>query len=76
MNLSDYVDFISELSKEVNGSHIDYSMLTIDENTLYKTLAYDVIEKIELGDIHIARATILALLVENFTLNLKLLSRG
>lgn len=72
MNLSEYVKFLAELSKDVNGDHIDWGMLRVDENELYATMALQVIENEGLTDIHIARATVIALLVENFALNMKL----
>lgn len=69
------VDAIAELAKEVNGSEIDWGMLSIDEDSAYKLMANSTLENAGLDDPIIARSVVTALLVENFILNYKLLNR-
>lgn len=67
------VEFIAELAQEVNGSTIDWSMLSVEESEAYKLMASQALENKALDDPMIARSVVTALLVENFTLNLRLL---
>lgn len=67
------VDFISEMAMEVNGSHIDWGMLAVDEATAYKMIATSTLENKGLDDPIVARSVVTALLVENMVLNIKLM---
>lgn len=67
------VDAIKELAMEVNGSHIDWGMLSVDEEGAYRMMALSAVENKDLDDPIIARSVVTALLVENFVLNLKLM---
>lgn len=65
---------IVELAKELDGSDpIDWSDLNISENEAYVMMASQ-IQNMDL-DLLTARAIIVKLLVENFSLNLKILGK-
>ena len=74
--MNDYIDSIVMLAQEVElGDPIDWSVLSIDEESAYKLMAMRVIEQFDrynLDERNIMIATIVKLVVENFTLNLKL----
>lgn len=74
--MNDYIDSIVMLAQEVElGDPIDWSVLSIDEESAYKLMAMSVIEQFDrynLDERNIMIATIVKLVVENFTLNLKL----
>lgn len=73
-----FVQHIIDIAKEIETEDpIDWGMLAIDEDHAYRLLAYSMVE--QLGDKYtdpnskeVLLATILKLVVENFTLNLKL----
>ena len=73
-----YLDLIVELAKEVETEDpIDWGMLTIDEDNAYNLIASNTLETLlpkynqpEFREIILA--TVVKLVVENFTLNLKL----
>lgn len=71
----EYIDLLVSIAKDVNQNDIDWGMLNIDENELYKMLAMDLIDQKGCQDIHMLRATLLAMLVENFVLNMKILQK-
>jgi hypothetical protein len=64
------------LAQEVEvGDPIDWGVLNIDEESAYRLMAMSVVEKFDTQDQDersIMIATIVKLVVENFTLNLKL----
>ncbi len=74
--VNDYIDKIVMLAQEVEvGDPIDWGVLNIDEEFAYRLMAMSVVEKFDTQDQDersIMIATIVKLLVENFTLNLKL----
>lgn len=74
--MNDYIDKIVMLAQEVEvGDPIDWGVLNIDEESAYRLLAMSVVEKFDVQDQDersIMIATIVKLVVENFTLNLKL----
>lgn len=78
MEISQRVDYIVSLAKDVETQDpIDWGMLNIDEESAYKLIALNVVEAMnDKYDRHDYRdvllATIVKLVVENFTLNLKL----
>lgn len=73
-----YVDYIVALAKEVESQDpIDWGMLTVSEDDAYRLLASTVVENLapkyndpDFQDVMVA--TVVKLVVENFTLNLKL----
>lgn len=69
------VELIVDFAKDINGSDIDFGLLEVDENGLYKTLALTIADNADIDDPIISRATILALTVENFVLNAKLMGK-
>lgn len=69
------VNLIVELAKEINGNDIDFGDLAVDEDGMYKTLALSIADNCGMDDPIISRATLLALTVENFILNARLLGR-
>ncbi len=73
MSSQKLVEFIAELAQEVNGPNIDWSMLAVEEAEAYKLMASQALENKALDDPMIARSVVTALLVENFTLNLRLM---
>lgn len=78
--MNDYIDKIVMLAQEVEvGDPIDWGVLNIDEESAFKLIAMSVVENIHnqdhINDKDIMIATIVKLVVENFTLNLKLNQR-
>ena len=79
--MTDYVNHIAELAKEVEAEDpIDWGMLSINEDEVYRLMALHVVETIapkydqpEFRDVMLA--TVVKLVVENFVLNLKLKER-
>lgn len=77
----DYIELIIDLAKQVETEDpIDWGMLSIDEDGAYRLMALNLLESIlpkyndpEFKEIMIA--TVLKLVVENFTLNLQLRTR-
>lgn len=75
---SSYVDLIVDLAQQVEiGDPIDWGMLTIDEQNAYRMVALSVLEHTlpKYNDPNfreIILATVVKLVVENFTLNLKM----
>ena len=71
-----YIDRIVELAQEVESEDpIDWGMLSIDEENAYKLIAMNVVNqfsKYDISEREVMIATITKLVVENFTLNLKL----
>ena len=73
-----YLDLIVELAKEVETEDpIDWGMLSIDEENAYRLIAANTLETLmpkydqpEFREVMLA--TVVKLVVENFTLNLKL----
>lgn len=78
MEVSQHVAHIVSLAKEVETEDpIDWGMLNIDENAAYNLVALNVVETMnakysEHNYRDVLLATIVKLVVENFTLNLKL----
>jgi len=76
MGKSVEVDRLVELAQEVElNDPIDWSQLTIDRDTAYTLIAYSVVEQFDKyseSEREVMLATITKLVVENFTLNLKL----
>jgi hypothetical protein len=74
--VNDYIDKIVSLAREVEiGDPIDWGLLNIDEESAYKLMTMSVVEKFSEfspNERSIMIATIVKLVVENFTLNLKL----
>lgn len=74
--MNDYIDEIVSLAREVEiGDPIDWGLLNIDEESAYKLMTMSVVEKFNEfspNERSIMIATIVKLVVENFTLNLKL----
>lgn len=71
----EYIELLVDIAKNVNGSDIDWGMLSVDEDGLYRTLAMSMLEEKGCEDVHMLRATLLAMLVENFILNLKVMKK-
>jgi hypothetical protein len=75
---SEYVDLISSLAQEVEAEDpIDWGLLAIDEDEAYRIMTISVLEMMadkydqpNMKDVLLA--TIVKLVVENFTLNLKM----
>jgi hypothetical protein len=68
------VETLAELAMEVEVSDpIDWGMLRIDEHTAYKIMAANVLEMYDETDTLTLLATVTKLVVENFTLQLKLM---
>jgi len=79
MSLTEYVHHIAYLAKDVDRqSPIDWGMLAIDEDQAYSLMASKVVEELlpKYNDPETFRdimlATVVQLVVENFTLNIKL----
>lgn len=74
----EYVELISELAQEVEASDpIDWGMLAISEEETYRLMTLSVLEMFkdkynEPNFNEIMFATVVKLVVENFTLNLKI----
>ena len=82
MNITpEYVEYLVEMAREIETSDpIDWGMLNISEDEAYRLMALNVLEMMlpkyndpSMRDV--LMATIIKLVVENFTLNLKLLQR-
>jgi hypothetical protein len=71
--LTSPVDAIVELAMTVNENHIDWGMLSVDEENAYRMMAISTLENKDLDDPIIGRSVVTALLVENMVLNIKLL---
>lgn len=75
---SEYINLIVDLAKEVETEDpIDWGLLTINEDTAYRLIASSTLETLlpkynEPEFREIMLATVVKLVVENFTLNLKL----
>lgn len=77
----DYISYIIDLAKQVESQdNIDWGMLRIDEDQAYRLVTLNTLEALKdkyndpsFRDVIIA--TIIKLVVENFTLNLKLQER-
>lgn len=69
------IELMIEFAKDINDKDIDFGELAVDEENLYKTLALTLADNPNIDDPIIARATILALTVENFVLNAKLFGK-
>ena len=70
------LDIIVELAKESEVTDpIDWGHLSIDEETAYRMMATHVLE-MDLSDPYVTQSIITKLIVENFVLNLKLLSNN
>ncbi len=71
-----YIDRIVSIAQEVESEDpIDWGMLEINEEDAYKLIAMNVVNQFSNFDINerdIMIATITKLVVENFTLNLKI----
>ena len=76
MTTNELINDVVALAKEVDvgGSIVDFGLLSLDEDAIFNLMASNVIEGyLELLDGNlIAMATITALLVENFVLNVQL----
>jgi hypothetical protein len=74
MNEQSLVDLIVELAQDTEVvDPIDWGQLNIDETTAFRLMATHVLE-MDLSEPYVTQAIITKLLVENFVLNLKLLS--
>ena len=75
---SDYVEYLVALAREIETEDpIDWGMLSIDEDNAYRLIASSVVEQMmpkyndpDMKDVLLA--TVIKLVVENFTLYLKL----
>lgn len=71
-----YIDRIVSIAQEVESEDpIDWGMLEINEEDAYKLIAMNVVNQFSNFDINereVMLATIIKLVVENFTLNLKI----
>ena len=78
MKIDEYVDLIVDLAKEVEVEDpIDWGMLSIDEDSAYRLMALNAVEQLlpkyeDPSFREVMVATVVKLLVENFTLHLKL----
>lgn len=78
---SDYVELIVDLAKQVESEDpIDWGLLNVDEENAYRLITTNTLEHLlpkydqpEFREVVIA--TVVKLVVENFTLNLKLQER-
>lgn len=69
-------ELLAELAQEVESEDpIDWAMLPIDESTAYIMMATNVLEAYDDADQIALLATITKLVVENFTLHLKIEQR-
>lgn len=74
----DYIEHLVRLAKDVEAEDpIDWGLLAIDEDEAYRLMAMNVVEMMfdkygqpEMRDVMLA--TVIKLVVENFTLNLRL----
>jgi hypothetical protein len=79
MNIHEYVEHIVELAQDVDTENpIDWGMLAVDEESAYRLIASRLVEDLlpKYKDPEMFRdimlATVVQLVVENFTLNLRL----
>lgn len=81
--MNEYIDKIVTLSKDIESQDsIDWDSLNIDKDSIFRLMAMNVIEYLNCQEINgkiyyeadrdIMISTIIKLLVENFSLNLKL----
>jgi hypothetical protein len=80
MSSPKYVDYIVSIAQEIESEDpIDWGMLAIDETAAYKLMSANVIDMFDKYDKSILNdmlvATVVKLVVENFTLQLKLQQR-
>lgn len=67
------IELLVQLAKEVESEDpIDWGLLNISEEDAYRLMAMNVLEMTD--DVLILKATLTKLLVENMTLNIKLLA--
>lgn len=73
MTIEEVVNLIADLAKEVDlEDPIDFGMLAVDEDTLWKMMASNVLELMRVDTVSermVMMATITKLLVENFVLH-------
>jgi hypothetical protein len=77
MTTEEIINLIAELAQEVDlEDPIDFGMLLVDEKTLWKMMASNVLELMRVDTINdkmIMMATITKLLVENFVLHAQMM---
>ena len=77
MTTEEVVNLIADLAQEVDKeSPIDFGMLLVDEDTLWKMMASNVLELMRVDGINekmVMMATITKLLVENFVLHAQMM---
>ena len=77
MTTEEVVNLIADLAKEVDlEDPIDFGMLLVDEDTLWKMMASNVLELMRVdtvGERMVMMATITKLLVENFVLHAQMM---
>lgn len=77
MTTEEVVNLIADLAKEVDlEDPIDFGMLLVDEDTLWKMMASNVLELMRVDGINekmVMMATITKLLVENFVLHAQMM---
>lgn len=73
MNQHEYMEYLISLAKEVESEDgIDWGMLNMDEDTVYRVVAASIVQDFNNINRDIMMASILKLLVENFVLNYQL----
>ena len=81
LHSTEYVDLLVDIAKHIETEDpIDWGLLSIDEDAAYRLIAMNVVEnmatKYNDPDFReIMLATVIKLVVENFTLNLRLKER-
>lgn len=77
MTIEEVVNLIADLAKEVDlEDPIDFGMLLVDEDTLWKMMASNVLELMRVDTVSermVMMATITKLLVENFVLHAQMM---
>jgi len=77
MTTEEVVNLIADLAKEVDlEDPIDFGMLLVDEDTLWKMMASNVLELMRVDTVSermVMMATITKLLVENFVLHAQMM---
>jgi hypothetical protein len=77
MTIEEVVNLIADLAKEVDlEDPIDFGMLAVDEDTLWKMMASNVLELMRVDTVSermVMMATITKLLVENFVLHAQMM---
>lgn len=77
MTTEEIVNLIADLAKEVDlEDPIDFGMLLVDEDTLWKMMASNVLELMRVDTVSermVMMATITKLLVENFVLHAQMM---